>query len=180
MPLAAPEVSFEFVYAIRCTRPLLRRVGHLTPPGPGPEPAPTTALGNWYAKPLNIGRHRLVLCTSERTRLSVVVPAKDLLHLPDRLTESLVLLLRHLGVAPARIAREVTEMEWVRFAPTASRSVLASMTQFGLDVRARFALTDGPLVYLTDVDRELAETPCKPFGGGSPAAAVRVLMSSAT
>ena len=71
-------------------------------------------------------------------------------------------------------------MDWVRFEPTASRSVLASMTQFGLDVRARFEFAEGPVVYLTEVDRELAETPCKPFGGGSPAAAVRALMSSAT
>ena len=168
------------MFALRCTRPLLRRLGSQLPPHGGLKPLPTNQLGDWYAKPLNIGRHRLILCMSEHTRLTVVLPAKDLPGLPRRLVASLVLLLRRLHVDSVWIAGEVAQMDTVQFAPTKSRSVLASMTQFGLDVQARFEFAEEPVIYLTDLDRALADSPCQPLGYGSPAAAVRALAGGAT
>lgn len=101
------------MYALRVTRPLLARLARLDPSNP--EPAPTTTkLGDWYANRLNIGHHRLILCTSAASLLTVVVPAKDLLGLPVRLAEGLVLLLRWIGVSPSGIEAELGEMEQVR------------------------------------------------------------------
>ena len=69
------------MFTLRCTRRLLERFGE-----PAADvPAPTTVLGDWYANLLNVGRLRLVLCTSERTLLTVLVPAKDVSALPDQL-----------------------------------------------------------------------------------------------
>jgi hypothetical protein len=46
---------------LRCTQKLLKRIG---PPVVDP-PASTTALGDWYAQPLAVGRQRYVLLVSE-------------------------------------------------------------------------------------------------------------------
>jgi hypothetical protein len=59
------------MFSLRCTRKLLGKLK--VKPDPSP-PAPTTRLGDWYANALNVGDHRLVLCTSERTLLPVLVP----------------------------------------------------------------------------------------------------------
>jgi hypothetical protein len=158
------------MYVLRCTRILLSRLGPLTPPGEGPPPPTTTRLGDWYATRLNIGRHRLVLCTSERTLLSVVVPAKDLPGLPSRLTWSLVTLLRHLRVPPPVIAAEVRAMEHVRFDRTANRSVLGMMNQFSQAVDDLFRR---PLsvVYLDEIDRQLSRELCRSIEWRTPAEA---------
>ena len=167
------------MYAIRCTAPLLRRLARLTPPGKGREPHATTVLGDWYANPLNIGRHRLILCTSAQSLLSVVVPAKDLLGLPQRLAESLAFLLSRLAVPTKCINAELAEMSLVRFGPTRSRSVLGSMNDFAWTARAYFQ-SDRPTIYLDQLDFRLSETPCGPLNYESPAeVALRLLQSAA-
>src|SRR6266545_8364820 len=145
------------MYTLRCTRPLLKRLGPLTAPSPGLAPDATTTLGDWYANRLNIGRHRLVLCTNERSLLSVVVPAKDLPQLPQRLAESLAVLLRRIRVPATAITREVREMQWVRFDGTMSRSVLGSMNDFALTAQAFVHRPDASVVYLEDLDWRLNE-----------------------
>ena len=166
------------MYTLRCTRPLLRRLGPLTPPADGPPPAASTSLGDWYANRLNIGPHRLILCTSERSLLSVVVPAKDLPGLPHRLVESVTLLLRRIGVPAPAIAREVGEMQSVRFDRTVSRSVLGSMNDFALTAD-QFFRRPGPEVYLEDLDWRLSETPCGPLGYAQPFERARDLLGAA-
>ena len=166
------------MYTLRCTKPLLSRLAHLTPRGDGPPPASTTVLGDWYANRLNVGRHRLVLCTNERSLLTVVVPAKDLPGLPRRLVEAVAQLLRHIGVPPALVAREVREMQWVRFERTASRSVLGSMNDFALAADFCFR-GPAPLVHLEEVARLLAETPCGPLGHARPRDRARDLLVGA-
>jgi len=167
------------VYTLRCTRPLLKRLGPLTPPGPGPAQPATTVLGDWYANRLNIGRHRLVLCTSERSLLSVVVPAKDLPRLPQRLAESLAVLLHRIGVPASAVAREVREMQWVRFDGTMSRSVLGSMNDFALTAQAFVRRPDASVVYLEDLDWRLNETPCGPLAYAQPLERARELLLGA-
>lgn len=99
------------MYALRCTRSLLGRfrkasIDEIISPSPA-----TTALGDWYANTLNVGRHRLVLCTNERSPLTVVVTARDLPDLPRRIAESAAALLASLGVDHERIRTEVREMQ---------------------------------------------------------------------
>ncbi len=167
------------MYTLRCTRPLLKRLGPLTAPSPGLAPDATTTLGDWYANRLNIGRHRLVLCTNERSLLSVVVPAKDLARLPQRLVESLAVLLRRIGIPAAAVASEAREMQWVRFDATVSRSVLGSMNDFALTAHSFFHHPDIPEVYLEDLDWRLNETPCGPLAYAQPAERARELLLGA-
>lgn len=166
------------MYTLRCTAVLLRRLQHLTPAGSGPEPAPTTALGDWYANRLNIGRHRLILCTNERSLLSVVVPAKDLPQLPARLTTSVARLLVRIGVPPALAWAEIQAMQHVRFGPTRSKSVLGSMNEFVYQVDAEFSYSS-EVVYLDGVDLRLSEVPCGPLKYRNPAEVALDLISRA-
>ena len=166
------------MYTLRCTRALLRRLGRVTSPGDDPAAAATTTLGDWYANPLNLGPHRLILCTNERSLLSVVVPAKDLPGLPQRLAGSVAVLLRRIGVPPSAVAREVREMQWVRFDRTLSRSVLGSMNDFAFTADAFFRRPESD-VYLEDLDWRLSETPCGPLGYAQPLERARELLGAA-
>jgi hypothetical protein len=58
---------------------------------------PTTTLGDWYANILNVGRSRLLMCTSERSPLTVIVPARNLAAFPDRLQQTVANTLASLG-----------------------------------------------------------------------------------
>jgi hypothetical protein len=120
-----------------------------------------------------------VLCTSERTLLSVVVPAKDLPGLPSRLVSSLVLLLRYLGVPPSIMAAELRAMQHVRFDRTASRSVLGMMNEFAhvVDDLFRRPLS---VVYLDEIDRQLSRELCRSIGWRTPGeAAIAALETDA-
>ena len=167
------------MFTLRCTRPLLSTLGQLTPPGEGAEPPATTALGDWYANRVNIGRHRLVLCTNELTLLSVVVPAKDLPRLPVRLLQSVGELLDRLGIPDARIERELREMTMVRFAPTRSRSVLGTMNDFAWQVEAWFE-AGRPTVPLSHIELRLASCPCGALQYDRPMDRARAVLLAAS
>jgi len=167
------------MYALRCTRSLLgcfrkASIDEIVSPSPA-----TTVLGDWYANDLNIGRHRLVLCTNERSLLTVVVTARDLPDLPRRLAESAATLLGSLGVRHDRIRTEVREMQWIQVARTQSRSVLGSMNDFAFAVDVYFR-SDREAVSLQELDRWLAETPCKPLQYRSPGEVAGELMRAAS
>ena len=81
--------------SLRCTRRLLKKL-KVTPREVLPEP--TNRLGDWYANVLNIERHRLVLATSERCLLSVVVPIKDGPKLRERIQDAVFDLLIRIEV----------------------------------------------------------------------------------
>jgi hypothetical protein len=62
------------VVILRLTRKLLNRVG---PPTAVTKPS-TTVLGDWFAQPVFVGRKRYVPLVSEHSRLSVLMPGRDL------------------------------------------------------------------------------------------------------
>jgi len=109
-----------------CTQKLLRRL-RIAKPEAEVVP-PTNVLGNWYANLIHVGRVQMVMATSERTLLTVLLPAVDLRKsmLPN-LCEAVYLLLQQLGVDQARAAIEVEAMREVRIGRTENRSVLGSM-----------------------------------------------------
>ncbi len=167
------------MYALRCTRSLLARfqkasVDEIDFPSPA-----TTALGDWYANLLNVGRHRLVLCTNERSLLTVVVTARDLPDLPRRIAESAATLLASLGVHREGIRAEVREMQWIQVARTQSRSVLGSMNDFAFAADVYFR-GDRKSVVLPELDRWLAETPCKPLQYRNPGEVARELLRASS
>ena len=110
---------------LRCTQELLKRLRV------EPEvetPVPTNALGNWYANLIYFSRLQLVMATSELSLLTIILPADKLRKsLVPNLCEATVALLRNIGVDSMRAIKEAEHMQEVRYARTASRSVLASM-----------------------------------------------------
>ena len=109
---------------IRCTQKLLRRVSPAASIA-----APTTRLGDWYANILFARPEQLVLCVSERSLLSVVVPARPAAALPMRLAQSLGEVLARLDVAPVHIANEQREMKSFAFGRTNNRRVLGTLNE---------------------------------------------------
>lgn len=166
------------MYAIRCTKKLLGRSSIPVDDDPGPVQPTTTALGDWFAMPFNVGRHRLVLCTSEHSLLSVVVARRNLAGLPDRLAHAVLTLLHDLDIDARDAFWEMREMTVVRFARTNSRTVLGSMNEFSFMARLYIEDDDvnGDLAKLA---LRLAETPCSPLKYERPRDVARRLLSSA-
>ena len=121
------------VITICCTQKVLRRL-RIADPQPISMP-PTNALGNWYVNLIYLGHTQLVIASSERSLLTVLLPAADLRNsLVVNLHETTNLLLRQLGVDPDSAQREAQAMTPALIARTESRSVLASMNDFSLAI----------------------------------------------
>ena len=158
--------------ALRCTRKLLKR---LKLPAKLPEPpAPTNALGHWYGNTLNVGRERFILLTSERSLLSVIVPARDLAHLPERLANAVWKQFLALEIDQAIVEREIEAMHEVIYASTASRAVLGAMNLFA--IHADDHLYDG-ILSLDEIAWRLNETPMKPLKFSYPREVARELLT---
>jgi hypothetical protein len=120
------------MYVIRCTRKLLDRGApqHSLPSG-----APTTVLGDWYANIVFERPEQLVVCISERTLLPVIVPAKDIKRLPDRIASAAEEILKAIGVPPEDVAAETLAMQEAYFAKTVDRRVIGSLNDFVFHVQ---------------------------------------------
>ena len=123
------------MYTLRLTRALLAQFECVDQEGAPDSVRPTTRLGDWYVKPFDNGRRQLLLCTSERSLLSVVMPVDDLADLPERLVTALVGVLRRLGVPQDAIVAEVDAMTSGDIGAASDGSTLGSMR--GLAERAR-------------------------------------------
>ncbi len=142
---------------LRCTQKLLRRVG---PTGP-PETASTTRLGDWFASLVSVGHQRFVLLVAERTRLPVLVRAREVKRLHRHLVDALPLVLRALGVPDAAVRAELDEMGESVFAKTNNRSVVGTLTDFSFAVQIR--MENDPGADLIDVSLWLSDTPILPL-----------------
>ncbi|HZL64518.1 MAG TPA: hypothetical protein VFD50_06210 [Thermoleophilia bacterium] len=147
---------------LRCTQKLLKRIG---PAITGP-PESTTALGDWYAGPLAIGHQRYLLLVSERSRLPVLMPGRDVKHLTAHFPEALARVLEGLGVPAPVISREIAEAGEIIVAKTASRSVLGTPNDFSYQLK--WQLWDDPAPDLTIEAVRLSHTPVGPLGPGWP------------
>ena len=152
------------MYVLRCTQKLLRRLGSDLGPD---DPAPSTALGNWYANLFNVGHLRLVHLVSDRSLLSVLVPSKNIRDLPARHKDALAQVLATLGIEDALVEAELLEMAEWSIGRTASRSVLGSMRD--LAISARWRLWTEPHYTLMELAFDLAQTPCGPLDMRHPA-----------
>jgi hypothetical protein len=152
------------MYTLHCTRSLLAKLKEENDHARGM--VATTRLGDWYANRVNIGHSRLILCTNERTLLSVVIPAKDLPSLPQRVAASVAQLLLALDIDQELVKAEADEMNRVSFAPTANRSVLGSMNDFQFQIRVELEAGE---VDLLAINLRLSDVPCGPLGYDRPA-----------
>ena len=124
--------------------------------------ASTTALGDWYANLLSVCQARLVLLVSERSLLSVVVPARDWGNFLPPFRDAVSDLLAGLAVPSADAKAELGEMDQLRFSRTASRVVLGSMID--LTYQARTILAARPGISLGRLALELSKVPSGPIG----------------
>jgi hypothetical protein len=160
------------VYTLRCTGKLLKRLGPVTEAAREP---PTTVLGDWYATLIYAPGMQLVLLTSERALLPMVVQAREARTLAERIPLALDRVLAALQVPPAAIEREVAAMAAPRIGKTASRQVLGTMNDF----QRMMPYHAWPPASLTAVALELAEAPCGPIAMRSPDDQTRELFAQA-
>ena len=162
-----------------CTQKLLRRLRIANPQAIAMPP--TNALGNWYVNLIYIGRTQMVIATSERSLLTVLLPAADLCHsLVANLVDTTYLLLKEIGIGSDCAEQEAGAMQPALIARTESRSVLASMNDFSLSLESYW--NDG-LVPM-EIMLRFAATPKSALmseGGptGNPAEFTRALLSGA-
>ena len=149
---------------LRCTQKLLVR---LKQAGDLPSVESTTRLGDWYGNILRIGRRQHPLFISERSRLPVVIPIRELKRLgtvfPDAVCERLSIV----GVAAADIADERMRMSELAFGRTRNRSLLGTMNDFAFMAQSgdvRRAEPESP----EELMRFLSQTPILPLDGASP------------
>lgn len=145
---------------LRCTRNIRAR---LRLPDDIPEPPRSTGvLGDWYVHLVRFGRNQSVLATSERSLLTVLLPAGELReNLAPNLRSAIGALLSLLGVPHEAIHREITAMTPVAFGRATNRRVLGSMNDLAFQASVHLAGgEENPLV----IGRLLAATPMSAIG----------------
>jgi len=158
--------------ALRCTAKLLKR---LAISSPGDPPPPANALGDWYANIFFTRTGNYVLLVSERSRLPVLLSARDLPSLPTRFIQALTDLLADLDVPKHQIDRETGAMKPLYYGKTANRSVLGTLNDNVF--LAKYYLASGDLsVY--EVTRLLARAPCLPLESRFPIEETRRLLAN--
>jgi hypothetical protein len=121
------------------------------------EPAGTSRLGNWYVNLIEWDGPDFYLFTSERSLLSVVVPAdqENILH---EFVRRVTNLLSMIGVPNETIEVEYEHFRDMAVATTRSRSVLGSMNDIAWSVMVRLEKGPHP-VSLSMLELELSEIP---------------------
>jgi hypothetical protein len=118
---------------LRATRKLLDRLG----PVVSDPPPSSTVLGDWYAKPFGIGPKRYIILISEKSRLAVLMPGRDVANLPRNFPQALAVQLKRLGVPQALIDRELEACADTIVATTSSKSLLGTLNDFVFMAQAR-------------------------------------------
>ena len=163
------------MFTLRCTQRLLRR--GLAETGAVNSQA-DTLLADWYANILVVRPSHLVVCISERTLLPVVVVAKDIKHLPQRVVAALAPVLQSLEVQAPAIEAELVAMQTCHVGRTASKRVVGSMNE--LMFQLEWQLRAHPERSLHEQALRLAEVPMKGAEYSSPDRATTALFASAT
>ena len=119
-----------------------------------------TALGDWYVNRVVVDRQPLLLVVSSVSLLPMLVPARDVRGLPDRLGVLVESRLRRCGIEADLIALERQAMHPVTVAQTIDRSVLGIMVDFAKALPYYLEPGQWTDETLPFVEGRLAETPC--------------------
>ena len=141
---------------LRATRKLQRYL----PLSPHVAGVSDTALGDWYVNRLVVDKRPLLILVSERSLLSLLVPARDVRGLPARLVDLVGTRLRRLGVPERLVCAELAAMSPVTIAPTTDRSVMGTMVDFAKVVPFHLEIGGWDDTTLPFLEARLAETPC--------------------
>jgi hypothetical protein len=119
-----------------CSRIVRSRLGVTSRPSVAPEPS--ARLGNWYVHLVRLGPRQYVLATSERSLLTVILPARELrATIEGNLRVAVGQLLSALNIPPEFVSRELAEMQQVLIAPATNRRVLGSMNELAFHLGVR-------------------------------------------
>jgi hypothetical protein len=125
---------------------------------------PTNALGDWTVNLIQFGRLQLVIATSERSLLTVLVPARELQKtLKPNLLLAVQILLLALQVPAVTVNDEIARMLPISYGRAANRRVLGSMNDFAVQAAAYLERTDDLLALAL----RLSDTPMSAIGGKS-------------
>lgn len=91
----------------------------------------TTRLGDWDLAPFDTRGRALLVCVSDRTDLTIVLPRPDMADLPEALGIALVPVLRAVGIDEEAIAAELDEMTTGLFGTATSRRRLQRVGSLG-------------------------------------------------
>jgi hypothetical protein len=127
-------------------------------------PISDTALGDWYVNRIVVDRQPLLLLVSSATLLPILIPARDVRTLPDRLAGIVEARLRRCGIEASVIKAEVDAMSSVAVGSTVDRSVLGIMVDFAKGVPFYLEPGQWDERMLPAVEARLAETPCYASG----------------
>lgn len=119
-----------------------------------------TALGDWYVTRLIVDRKPLLLLVSSASLLPILVPARDVRGLPDRLVALVGARLKRCHIAGEAIDAEIRAMVPVAVGPTVDRSVLGIMVDFAKAVPYHLEQGQWAEAILHSIEDRLAETPC--------------------
>ncbi len=141
------------------------------------EASSTTRLGDWYCNFYQIGRAQVILSVSERSRLPVIVPAKDPKNFPTRLQNALRGLLRAITPIDPLIDAELAEMQEISYAKSANRSITGTLNDFGRALDYYDFEPSNPTA-CHDLSLLLAEVPCTPLDCQNPIAVTQAIFSA--
>ena len=158
---------------LRCTRKLLRRMS--VDPSPS-NAAPTTLLGDWHVN-LLVWRPQLIHCMNDRSLLSILIPARESVTFPARLSDALHRLLLRLGVSSDVALHEREAMSEFVVAPTNNRSILGCMRDSELALE--YAAESGRYPSLEELQWHLTEHIHRPTGYRHPGELAVELLAAA-
>lgn len=119
-----------------------------------------TALGDWYVNRIVVDRRPLLLLVSSTSLLPMLLPARDVRSLPDRLADLVAVRIRRYGVADTVVDAERRAMTPIAIAPTLDRSVIGIMIDFAKMVPYHLERGQWDDSTLSFVESRLARTPC--------------------
>lgn len=137
-----------------------RKLGSLLPTTKNVPVCQDTALGDWYVNRVVVDWQPLLLLVSSLALLRMLLPARDVRGLPEKLGALVAARLRRCGVDARAIDAEQQAMYPVGIGPTIDRSVLGIMVDFARAVPYYLEPGQWNEKTLELVEERLAETPC--------------------
>lgn len=117
---------------------------------------PSTRLGNWYVHLARFGHQQIVSATSERSLLTVLLPARQLREsIEIRFQAAVVEILDALELPTKIVNRELAAVQPISFATASNRRVIGSMNEFARQIESDLTRIRDPL----HLSLRLAEMP---------------------
>jgi hypothetical protein len=140
-------------------RDRLRLPAHLPAPV-----QPSTRLGNWYVHLARFGQQQIVLATSERSLLTVLLPARQLRESIEMSFQASIAELLAARQLPAQIVnRELAAVQPISFATASNRRVIGSMNEYVWQLGSYLTHTGDAL----ELSLQLSKTPMSAIGSKS-------------